>query len=65
MDRGDYNQDAGNLSTVVYAEPTALIFKGKQRHELSARVCGSCGFTELYLSDPYGFYETYRKQEHG
>ena len=63
MDRGDYNADSGDLSAVVYANPSALLFKGSQRHELSARVCGSCGYTELYLTDPEGFYETYRNQQ--
>ena len=63
MDRGDYNADSGDLSAVVYANPSARFFKGSQRHELSARICGSCGYTELYLTDPSGFYETYRKQQ--
>jgi hypothetical protein len=63
MDRGHYGADSGDLSAVVYAEPNAMMFKGAQRHDLSARVCGSCGFTELYLSDPHGFFETYQKQQ--
>ena len=52
MDRGHGSADAGDLSAVVYGDPQAWIFKGKVRIELSACVCGGCGYTELYASDP-------------
>ena len=52
MDRGHGSADSGNLSAVVYGDPEAWMFKGKVRVELSACVCGHCGFTELYALDP-------------
>lgn len=52
MDRGHGSADAGNLSAVVYGNPAAWIFKGKVRIELTACVCGSCGYAELYAVDP-------------
>ena len=54
MDRGHGSADSGNLSAVVYGNPEAWVFKGKVRVELSACVCGNCGFTELYAVDPAG-----------
>lgn len=52
MDRGHGSADAGDLSAVVYANPQAWVFKNKVSVELSASVCGACGFTELYAVDP-------------
>jgi predicted nucleic-acid-binding Zn-ribbon protein len=52
MDRGHGSADSGNLSAVVYGNPEAWMFKGRVRVELSACVCGHCGFTELYAVDP-------------
>lgn len=54
MDRGHGSADSGNFSAVVYGNPEAWVFKGKVRVELSACVCGNCGFTELYAVDPAG-----------
>lgn len=52
MDRGHVSADAGDLSAVVYGNPEAWVFKNKVRVELSACVCGACGYTELYAVDP-------------
>lgn len=52
MDRGHGNADAGALSLVLYEDPEALIFKGRHTFSLTAHICGACGFTEFYVSDP-------------
>jgi hypothetical protein len=59
MDRGDYSADAGNLTLVVDENPEALVFKGSHKSELYARVCGDCGFSELYVEDPQELYQVY------
>ena len=41
-----------DLSLGMYRKPQALIFKGQVRTTVSAWVCASCGFTELYADDP-------------
>ena len=61
MDRGQNNIDAGDLTVVVYEDPDALIFKGSHSAQLSARVCGDCGYTELFAEDPQELYEVYRE----
>jgi predicted nucleic-acid-binding Zn-ribbon protein len=60
MDRGHYSGDAGNLTLVIYEKPDALIFKGSHKGALSARVCGECGYTELFLDNPRELYEIYQ-----
>lgn len=60
MDRGHYSGDAGNLSLVVYEDPDALLFKGSHEGSLFGRVCGECGYTELYLENPQELYEIYQ-----
>ncbi len=60
MDRGHYSGDAGNLTLVVYENPEALIFKGTHEGALYARVCGECGYTELFLENPEELYEIYQ-----
>ena len=65
MDRGHYSGDAGNLALVVYENPDALIFKGSHKGELYARVCGDCGYTEMYLENPQELYEIYKSTQTG
>ncbi len=60
MDRGHGSTDSGDLSVVTYEDPDALIFKGKQRSALFARICGDCGYTELFVENPREIYERYR-----
>ncbi len=36
----------------VQRRPHAMLFKGTVGVALTARVCGACGFTELFASDP-------------
>lgn len=33
-------------------KPDAMLFKDEVRVPLRAQVCGDCGFTELYATDP-------------
>ena len=51
VDRGesDFQRD---LSVATYRKPEALIFKGKQSTSLSAWVCVTCGYIELYADAP-------------
>lgn len=60
-DRGHLNSDAGNLTLIVYEKPDALLFKGAHQGELAARVCGDCGFTELFVEDAPELYDVYRQ----
>ncbi len=32
--------------------PSALLFKGRERSHTIARVCGSCGFVHLFATSP-------------
>ena len=41
-----------DLSLGTYRNPQALIFKGQVRTTVSAWVCASCGFIELYADNP-------------
>ena len=52
LDRGHGNADAGELAVATYRKPDAFIFKGKMATAISAWVCGSCGFLELYADSP-------------
>ena len=59
MDRGHGSVDAGDLSLVVYEKPDALIFKGRSVGRLHARVCGSCGYVEMFVESPEELYQVY------
>ncbi|MBS1830171.1 MAG: hypothetical protein JST93_33025 [Acidobacteria bacterium] len=59
MDRGHYSGDAGDLSVVSYEDPDALVFKGAKRSSLYARICGECGYAELYVENPRELYARY------
>ena len=52
IDRGHLNFDAGDLRASVAADPDALIFSGTVKADLRARVCGACGYAELYAGEP-------------
>jgi hypothetical protein len=51
LDRGEY-QGEGDLSATVFRRPEGLLFKGAVSTPLTAHVCGSCGFVELYATEP-------------
>jgi hypothetical protein len=61
MDRGHYSGDAGDLALVLYEDPEALLFKGTHEGSLFARVCGACGYVELYLEKPQELYAVYEE----
>ena len=63
MDRGHGNADAGDLSVRAQTNPRAWLFKGNVRSPLLARVCGTCGYVELYVEDPRAIVEAARKAE--
>jgi hypothetical protein len=39
-----------------------LIFKGAVSSKLRAWICGACGFTELYVTNPQKLLEAFREQ---
>jgi hypothetical protein len=51
----------------VYVEiderPDALVFKGRHRASLRARVCGKCGFAKLFVHKPEELLAAYRSQQ--
>ena len=48
-----------DLQAEVVRRPNALLFKRPERVNLTARVCGACGFTELYVDAPTALYRAY------
>jgi predicted nucleic-acid-binding Zn-ribbon protein len=48
FDPGSYR----DLLVGVDRRPSAMLLKGKVITSLFAKVCGSCGFTELYARNP-------------
>ena len=55
--------DATDLTTVVYDNPGALVFKGKHLGFLNAQICGQCGYTELFVSNPEELLAAYKKAQ--
>ncbi|MBP7935016.1 MAG: hypothetical protein KA354_10260 [Phycisphaerae bacterium] len=51
IDRGEGFSE-WELSVTTYANPKALIFKGRSTTTMSAYVCARCGFVELYADSP-------------
>jgi predicted nucleic-acid-binding Zn-ribbon protein len=51
IDRGE-NHFQWDLHVATYAQPDALLFKGKQESKVSAWVCTDCGYLELYADHP-------------
>lgn len=49
-----------DLELRVDADPGALLFKEATRISLEARVCGQCGYTELYATDPAALLAAWR-----
>ena len=48
-----------DLQAEVVRRPNALLFKRPERVNLTARVCGGCGFTEFYVDAPAALYRAY------
>ncbi len=49
--------EGGHLVAKVQKKPHAKLFKGTVSVPLKARVCGACGYAELYASDPASLLE--------
>ncbi len=54
---------ASDLSLKMSENPDAFLFKGTKSSTLRAYVCGSCGYSELYLDDPRVLWEAYQKSK--
>lgn len=58
----DHNYSVtGDLSVEIYESPNALLFKGAHQGKLQAKVCGWCGYTELYVENPGALYNIYQQ----
>jgi hypothetical protein len=61
LDR-DGDSPTKELSVRLDRNPSAWIFKGSEVVELTAKVCGRCGYTELYAADPAALWCAYQEQ---
>jgi predicted nucleic-acid-binding Zn-ribbon protein len=60
VDRGHSN--ARNVLEVeIQKRPAAWVFKDRVASPLRARVCGDCGYTELYATDVAPLLRAYKK----
>jgi hypothetical protein len=50
------------LQAEVDENPGTLLFRGAHLGALRARVCGRCGFTELFVSNPEELLAAYRSR---
>lgn len=41
-----------DMAVATFRNPQAILFKGQQVSAVSAWVCGTCGFLELYADKP-------------
>ena len=48
-----------DLQVVIQRRPNAMFFKRPERANLTARVCGACGYTELYVDAPLALYAAF------
>lgn len=48
-----------DLQVEVQRRPNAVLFKRPERSTISAQVCGSCGYAELYVEAPRALYGAY------
>ena len=48
-----------DLQVEVQRRPNALLFKRPHRADLTARVCGACGYAELYVDSPGALYTAF------
>jgi hypothetical protein len=61
MDRAQYGEY--DLRVRVDADPDALLFREASRCPLEARVCGQCGYTEFYATDPATLFKAWRRSQ--
>lgn len=53
----------GELNVGIARKPNAFIFTQSEYVELRARICGSCGHTELFVNHPQRLWEAYQTQQ--
>jgi len=58
IDRGHFGADSGNVQVGAARRPRKL-FSLQEKDDVHARVCGECGFTELFVDDPAAIYAAY------
>lgn len=51
------------LTASVCGNPQALIFTDPEYSTLYARICGDCGFTELFAENPSALYDAYLQSQ--
>ena len=61
IDHGDTSEQ--DLAVTVYRHPLALFFKGGVSRPLHAKVCCSCGYTELYVQNPLGLVQAVQEAD--
>lgn len=61
-DAGDSRQD---VQVEVQRRPNALLFKRPERCSVFARLCGACGYLELYADMPRALHAAYLQAEAG
>ena len=57
IDRMEHDRQPVELG--LSTKPDALLFKGEVRVETVARVCGDCGFVEVYAADPAALWDAH------
>ena len=62
---GPYGPELGDITAVIYENLDAMVFKYSHQGSLYARICGECGYTELFVENPGEFYEVYRTKKDG
>ena len=58
-DQGQYSD--GKLKATIQKKPDAWIFKGTVGVPLRARICGDCGFTELFAEKADALYKAWTR----
>jgi hypothetical protein len=56
----DHSGHMVQLGVDVSERPDALVFKGTRSENFRARVCGTCGHVELYVTNAAELYNVYR-----
>lgn len=54
-----------SLTAEVYEHPEALLFRGAHQARLTARICGECGFADLYVENPQDLWAAYARTLRG
>jgi len=52
-----------DLAVEICENPDALLFKGTHIGKLYARICGNCGYTELFVENPREILQVYRRSQ--